>query len=264
MEDKAVDVLVAGSAGRTGRAVVAGVLQDRGTRLVGAVDPGAVGRDAGIAAGVGACGVITGGSLETAVIQLKPDVVIDFTLPDVTAHNISVSLKNGCHVVVGTTGLTEEAIGVIRSEAATSGRNVIIAPNFSLGAVLMIELSKIAARHFGTVEIIERHHDGKKDSPSGTALRTASLLAKAINMKAGREALDGNGRGHGVDGVKVHAVRLPGLCAHQEVVFGGPGETLTVRHDTIGRECYVPGVLLAVRRVATVPGVIVGMEHLLF
>ncbi|MEA2063119.1 MAG: 4-hydroxy-tetrahydrodipicolinate reductase [Gemmatimonadota bacterium] len=264
MEQETIKVCVTGAAGRVGRAIIAGINDAPGTELVGAVDLCETGRDAGVVAGIGDIGIAISGSLDEALAEGRPDVVVDFTLAGVVPGYIRAALSAGCHVVVGTTGLTAEDLDNIERETRSSGRNVIIAPNFSLGALLMIELSRLAARHFSTVEIIERHHDGKQDSPSGTALRTAAMLAETMTMKSGRERLDGDGRGHDVAGVKVHAVRLPGLCAHQEVVFGGAGETLTIRHDTIGRECYVSGVLLAVKKVASLPGLTVGMEKILF
>ncbi len=264
MPAQRIKVCVTGAAGRVGRAVVAGVVNDPATELVAAVDIKDIGQDAGSVAGIESCGVRISASLNEVLQKVSPDVVVDFTLAGAAVKHINEALEAGCHLVVGTTGFSDDVLENIETAARAAGKNVVLAPNFSLGALLMIELSRTAARHFGTVEIIERHHDGKKDSPSGTSLRTAALLAETISKKDDRQLLDGSGRGHDVQGVKVHSIRLPGICAHQEVVFGGPGETLTIRHDTIGRECYVPGVLLAVKKVSSRPGLTLGMEKILF
>src|SRR5215213_4980906 len=170
------------------------------------------------------------------------DVVVDFTQPDTALHNARMCLEAGVHCVMGTTGAAFAQL-----EGVGSG-NLFVAPNFAIGAVLMMEAAKLAARHMPECEIVELHHDRKLDAPSGTALRTAELIREA------------GGNVH----EPIHSVRLPGLVAHQEVIFGGPGQTLTVRHDSIDRESFMPGVLLAVRRVASLPtSQVVGLENLL-
>ncbi|WP_046321288.1 4-hydroxy-tetrahydrodipicolinate reductase [Mycobacterium sp. UM_Kg1] len=196
------------------------------------------------------------------------EVVIDFTHPDVVMDNLKFLIDNGIHAVVGTTGFTEERLGQVRSWlAAKPGAAVLIAPNFAIGAVLSMHFAAQAAKFFESVEVIELHHPQKADAPSGTATRTAQLIAQARkglppNPDATSTGLPG-ARGADVDGVPVHSVRLAGLVAHQEVLFGTLGETLTIRHDSIDRTSFVPGVLLAVRRIAEFPGLTIGIEPLL-
>jgi 4-hydroxy-tetrahydrodipicolinate reductase len=196
------------------------------------------------------------------------EVVIDFTHPDVVMHNVQFLIESGIHAVVGTTGFTDERLDQVKAWLAEHPNvSVLIAPNFAIGAVLCMHFAQQAARHFESVEVIELHHPHKADAPSGTAARTARLIAEARkdmppNPDATSTGLDG-ARGADVDGVPVHSVRLAGLVAHQEVLFGTQGETLTIRHDSIDRTSFVPGVLLAVRRVAERPGLTVGLEPLL-
>ncbi|MDO0977267.1 4-hydroxy-tetrahydrodipicolinate reductase [Mycolicibacterium frederiksbergense] len=196
------------------------------------------------------------------------EVVIDFTHPDVVMDNLNFLIDNGIHAVVGTTGFTEERITQVHIWlSARPDVAVLIAPNFAIGAVLTMHFAKQAARHFESVEVIELHHPHKADAPSGTAVRTATLIAEARkglppNPDATSTGLDG-ARGADVDGVPVHSIRLAGLIAHQEVLFGTEGETLTIRHDSMDRTSFVPGVLLGVRKVAERPGLTVGIEPLL-
>jgi 4-hydroxy-tetrahydrodipicolinate reductase len=201
-------------------------------------------------------------------VDANTDVVIDFTHPDVVMDNLKFLIENGIHAVVGTTGFTDERLGQVRTWLATKPETaVLIAPNFAIGAVLSMHFAQQAARFFESVEVIELHHPHKADAPSGTANRTAKLIAEARkglppNPDATTTGLDG-ARGADVDGIPVHSVRLAGLVAHQEVLFGTLGETLTIRHDSIDRTSFVPGVLLAVRHVHERPGLTVGIEPLL-
>jgi 4-hydroxy-tetrahydrodipicolinate reductase len=198
----------------------------------------------------------------------KTEVVIDFTHPDVVMDNLKFLIDNGIHAVVGTTGFTGERLQQVHAWlAAKPGVSALIAPNFAIGAVLSMHFAKQAAPFYESVEVIELHHPHKADAPSGTAARTAALIAEARkelppNPDATTASLPG-ARGANVDGVPVHSVRLAGLVAHQEVLFGTAGETLTIRHDSLDRTSFVPGVLLAVRRVAERPGLTVGIESLL-
>jgi len=198
----------------------------------------------------------------------KTEVVIDFTHPDVVMDNLKFLIDNGIHAVVGTTGFTDERLQQVRAWlAAEPDVSVLIAPNFAIGAVLSMHFAKQAAPFYESVEVIELHHPHKADAPSGTAARTAALIAEARkelppNPDATTTSLPG-ARGANIDGVPVHSVRLAGLVAHQEVLFGTAGETLTIRHDSMDRTSFVPGVLLAVRRVAEHPGLTVGIESLL-
>lgn len=200
--------------------------------------------------------------------ESQTEIVIDFTAPDVVMDNLKFLVDNGIHAVVGTTGFTDERLAKVASWlAASPNTSVLIAPNFAIGAVLSMQFAAQAARFFESVEIIELHHPHKADAPSGTAARTAKLIAEARkdlppNPDATSTGLEG-ARGADVDGIPVHSVRLAGLVAHQEVLFGTQGETLTVRHDSFDRTSFVPGVLLAVRHVRERPGLTVGIEPLL-
>jgi 4-hydroxy-tetrahydrodipicolinate reductase len=198
------------------------------------------------------------------------EVVVDFTTPDVVMGNLDYCVTHGLHVVVGTTGFDAARLGTVRGwlDAAPSV-GVVIAPNFGIGAVLMMAFAEKAARYFESAEIVELHHPGKVDAPSGTSQHTARRIAAARRdaglaqmPDATSSGLEG-ARGAEVDGVHIHAVRVSGLVAHQEVLFGGHGETLTVRHDSLDRVSFMPGVLLAVRAVSTRPGLTVGLENLL-
>ncbi len=197
-------------------------------------------------------------------------VLVDFTSPDVVMDNLRWAIEQGISVVVGTTGFTEERLEQVRGWlAARPGVSVLIAPNFGIGALLMMRFSAIAAKYFESAEIIEQHHPRKFDAPSGTSQHTARLIAEARAAAgsppmpdATKEELDG-ARGALVDGVRVHSVRAAGLVAHQEVLFGSAGETLTIRHDSLDRVSFMPGVLLAVRNVRKLPGLTVGIDSLL-
>jgi 4-hydroxy-tetrahydrodipicolinate reductase len=202
------------------------------------------------------------------LVDSGTEVVIDFTHPDVVMDNLRFLIDNGIHAVVGTTGFTDERMSQVEEWLAAKPHvAVLIAPNFAIGAVLSMHFAQQAARYFESVEVIELHHPHKADAPSGTAARTARLIAEARkelppNPDATSTGLDG-ARGADVDGIPVHSVRLAGLVAHQEVLFGTQGETLTIRHDSFDRTSFVPGVLLAVRKVAERPGLTVGIEPLL-
>ena len=197
-------------------------------------------------------------------------VLVDFTTPDVVMDNLHWAVDQGINMVVGTTGFTEQRLGQVRDWLSHKpGVGVLIAPNFGIGAVLMMQFAAKAARYFESVEIIEQHHPRKLDAPSGTAMHTAKLVA-AARAEAGlgpmpdatKEELAG-ARGADVEGVRVHSVRAAGLVAHQEVLFGARGETLTIRHDSLDRASFMPGVLLAVRTISTRPGLTIGLDSFL-
>lgn len=204
----------------------------------------------------------------TLFTDTATEVVIDFTHPDVVMDNLKFLIDNGIHAVVGTTGFTDERLERIRTWlAASPSTGVLIAPNFAIGAVLSMYFARKAAPYFESAEVIELHHPQKADAPSGTATRTAQVIAEARrglppNPDATSTSLPG-ARGADIDGIPVHSVRLTGLVAHQEVLFGTLGETLTIRHDSLDRTSFVPGVLLAVRDIARRPGLTLGMEALL-
>ncbi len=195
------------------------------------------------------------------------DVAVVFSVPDTALEHVLACVRHGVHAVVGTTGWTPQKLDAVRTGLATApGVGVLVAPNFALGAVLLMRFAALAAPHFESVEVIELHHPDKVDAPSGTARHTAEVVA-AARRAAGRgpvpdattTSLDG-ARGADVDGVRVHSVRLRGLVAHEEVLLGGPGEQLTLRHDSFDRASFMPGVLLGVRRVAAHPGLTVGLD----
>lgn len=199
------------------------------------------------------------------------DVVVDFTHPDSVMKNLECAISNGISVVVGTTGFNDEKLSQVKSWLAEQPKvGALIAPNFGLGAVLMMQFAAQAAKHFESVEIIELHHPNKADAPSGTAARTAELITEARKSArrpampdATAQSLPG-ARGAKVGDVPIHSVRLRGLVAHQEVVLGDQGETLTIRHDSIDRTGFMPGVLLGIRKVGSHPGLTFGLEHFLF
>ena len=238
---------VTGARGRMGAAVVEAVLAAPQMELAAALD--------------------IGDSLDELVAQ-SCDAVIDFTTPDAVMGNLEFAIGAGMHCVVGTTGFDDDRLARVNEWTARhSGVGVLIAPNFSIGAVLMTHLSARAARYFESVEIVELHHPDKVDAPSGTAAHTAAAIAHArADLQPAPDAtvsqVDG-ARGARVDDIPVHSIRLRGLVAHQEVLFGGPGETLSIRHDSIDRGCFMPGVILAARRVGEHPGVTVGLADYL-
>ncbi|PZS18150.1 MAG: 4-hydroxy-tetrahydrodipicolinate reductase [Pseudonocardiales bacterium] len=205
-----------------------------------------------------------------SVADAGAQVLVDFTHPDVVMDNVRFAVDQGIHAVVGTTGVTAQRLDTIRTWLAdTPELGVLVAPNFGIGAVLSMRFAQLAARYYESAEVIELHHPGKADAPSGTAVRTAELIAQAragaglaTVPDATTQALDG-ARGTDVDGIRVHSLRIAGMVAHQEIVFGTEGETLTIRHDSLSRSSFMPGVLLGVRSVAARPGLTVGLEPLL-
>jgi 4-hydroxy-tetrahydrodipicolinate reductase len=227
-----IRVAVAGAAGRMGQTVCAAVEEAADMELVGRVDP------------------LLGNTLEDVLTgSSPPEVVVDFTRPDTALGNALSCVRAGVHVVIGTTGFDPTPLRQARPAENRPNANVLIAPNFAIGALLLMRFAVEAARHMAKAEIIELHHDQKLDAPSGTAARTAQLMAEATG---------------GVE-PPIHSVRLPGLVANQEVIFGDLGQTLTIRHDTIGRESFMPGVLLAIRGVGGLEqSPVVGLEQLLF
>ena len=204
------------------------------------------------------------------LVSAGAHVVVDFTTPDSVMANLEFLISHGINAVVGTTGFDDTKIAHVKTLLAKNPTvGVLIAPNFALGAVLMMEFSKQAAKYFESAEIIELHHPDKVDAPSGTASRTAELMTQSRNEAALRAMPDATkkslagARGATVGHVPIHSIRLRGLVAHQEVLFGGPGETLSIRHDSLDRVGFMPGVLLGVRQVGTHPGLTFGLEHFL-
>lgn len=260
--------MIAGAYGRMGREVAKAVLAAADMQLAGAVDSVGKGEDVGVLADSNPAGITISDNLAEEITLTQPDVVVDFTVPKSVYENTMIYLDKGVSPVVGTTGLSREAIEEIidRSEAVSLGG--LIAPNFALGAVLMMRFAAEAARFFPNVEIIELHHDQKVDAPSGTALITAEkIMGQRADFQQGPhnevENITGVRGGKLAGGVRIHSVRLPGLVAHQEVLFGGLGQTLSVRHDTINRESFMPGVLLAIRKVKELKKIVYGLDNIL-
>lgn len=258
-----IRVGVIGALGKMGAEVCRAVQEDPETALVAAIDVKGAGQQIASTRN----GTIRVSDELDLLSQAEADVAVDFTHPDVVMSNLRWYIRHALDAVVGTTGLTEEHFADIRRllEEEGSESNVFIAPNFAIGAVLMMRFAAEAVKHFPDVEIIELHHDRKAEAPSGTAMRTASEIAAARGDRRpapSRELAEG-ARGATVQGIAVHSVRLPGLVAHQEVIFGGPGQTLTIRHDSTDRAGFMPGVLLAIKAIRSHPGLTIGLENLL-
>lgn len=262
-------VLINGADGRMGSQVVKTVFEDPELEVAGGVSITHVGEDVGEIAGVGKLGLAIRDDLGKALEDIKPDVVVDFTTPKAIYENAKTCLNHGVNMVVGTTGLTAEQRHDLNALALAKKTSIFVAPNFSIGAVLMMKLSTEVAPYLPDVEIIELHHNNKLDAPSGTSIMTAEKIAAArdaANVKPApdktHESLDG-ARGASVVGIPIHSVRLPGYVAHQQVLFGGYGEFLTIRHDSVDRKSFMPGVVLAVKKVSSRPGLTFGLENYL-
>ena len=261
-----IRVVVNGAYGKMGRTAVEGILTDPQLELVGAIGKTrGIGLDAGEAVGRAAIGIVIEDHLEGCLQRVKPHVVVDFTNPTVVKDNIRTIIRLGAHAVVGTTGLTSYDIPSLQEWSQEAGKNILVAPNFALGAVLMLELARRVARFFSSVEIIEGHNPLKADAPSGTAKIMRTVLAtksKGPDTLSCRENIPGV-RGGELGGIRIHSIRLPGFVAHQQIIFGGLGQTLTLRHDSISRESFIPGILLGVKEIAGIKGVTYGFENLL-
>ncbi|MDO8578451.1 MAG: 4-hydroxy-tetrahydrodipicolinate reductase [Dehalococcoidales bacterium] len=261
---KPISVVVHGASGKMGMEVVKAVSREPGMRVVGAVDqnpaedtltiPGSLER------------VPFSSDIDQILSGTKPDVMVDFSVAAATKAAVPVAARQGLNLVIGTTGFSPADLDEMSRLAKQYKIGIVVAANFALGAVLMMHLSKIAAKYFDFAEIVELHHDQKVDFPSGTALATAKAMVKSkgkpFSMPAAEQGTVSS-RGKQIDGITIHSVRLPGLVANQEVIFGMAGQTLRIKHDTINRECFMPGVILAVKEVLKRPGLTVGLEALL-
>lgn len=259
-------VLVNGACGRMGQAVLKAVQDDKDLKLIGAVDIKG-GADTGELVGLAPNGILVETDLAAALERLKPEVMIDFTRPDVVFGNVVTALKHKVSPVVGTTGLSDAQEEEIKRLSVANGTPAFIAPNFAIGAVLMMVMCRQAAKYMPDVEIIELHHDNKLDAPSGTAVQTAAMMAEVRKAHHQghpdeKEKLSG-ARGADYEGMHIHSVRLPGYVAHQEVIFGGLGQTLTICHDSMNRESFMPGVVLAAQKVRGLTGLTIGLDKLL-
>lgn len=262
-----IRVGVIGAAGRMGRFVCGVVAADPGLSLVAAIGPGHQGEPVASMIGRPEVDVVIAGDLDE-LLRTEAEVAVDFTRPDAVMDNVRWVIEHGIHAVVGTTGIGSDRLEEIEKLlAGEDGRShVLVAPNFAIGAVLLQRFAAEASRFFPAAEVIELHHEGKIDAPSGTSLATAARMAAVREGEwAGpdEETVDGV-RGGVAHGTRIHSVRLPGLVAHQEVIFGGQGQTLTLRHDSMDRSSFMPGVLLAIKAIGGRPGLTVGLESLLF
>ena len=271
---EAIPVVVVGAAGKMGREVVKVVSQAADMNLVGAVerDPEMEGQDIGEVAGCGELEVPLTTDLQATLVMATQErgspVMVDFTHPDFVYENTRAAIAYGVRPVIGTTGLSNEQIQDLADFADKASMGGAIIPNFSIGVILMQQAAVQASRYFDHVEIIELHHNQKADAPSGTAVKTAELLGefgKPYNPPSVEETekMAGARGSQTQDGIRIHSVRLPGLLAHQEIIFGAPGQLYTLRHDTSDRASFMPGVLLAIRKVVEIKNLVYGLEHLL-
>lgn len=263
----AIKVIIAGAKGRMGRETVKMALDEPEFQLVAAIDSKLNDVDLGETLGLGKLGILFHQDLEETILRYKPDVLIDFTTPQVVKQHILTALKHKVRPVVGTTGLSAEDLDEIGQVCNEQKVGAIIAPNFAIGAILMMKFAQMAAKYMPHVEIIEQHHDQKLDAPSGTAIKTAELIAQVRQeFRQGhpeeKETMDG-ARGAFYQGFPIHSIRLPGLVAHQEVIFGSVGQTLTIRHDSIDRTSFMPGVNLAVKKVMQLDSLVYGLDKLI-
>lgn len=261
-----ITVAVVGALGKMGQEVVRAVLGDEELELVAVVDIQGKGQEIGPIVGMDSK-VKLEEDLGQMLMEKKPQVVVDFTRPQDVFANAKMCLEYGARPVVGTTGLDPEQIEELDELAKSKKLGGLIAPNFAIGAVLMMEFAKIAGKHFPSVEIIELHHEKKLDAPSGTAIKTAEMIVEGregpgLAAKGELEKIQGV-RGGEFEGIHIHSIRMPGFVAHQEVIFGLPGQTLTLRHDSNDRISFMPGVLLAIRKICATEGIVYGLEHFL-
>jgi 4-hydroxy-tetrahydrodipicolinate reductase len=265
--NKTINIILAGPRGKMGSEAIRLIEETEHFNLVGCIDRKYDGMKLKDIEGFPSIDAEIYTDVENAFQTLDADVLIDLTSPEVGYKHTKLALENGIRPVVGTTGFSEEQLVEIEKLSSDKELGVVIAPNFAVGAILMMQFSKWAAKYFPDVEIIEKHHDQKLDAPSGTAVKTAELIKEARKHKVQghpneKETIAG-ARGANMDDMRIHSVRLPGLIAHQEVIFGGTGQTLTIKHDTYHRQSFMSGVKLAVEQVVKVNAFIYGLENLL-
>ncbi len=260
-------VVVVGALGRMGMETVKAIEQDEDLELVAAVDIKAKGESISEITGIKGSSIIIHNDLETALEETKPQVLVDFTNPQAVFNNVRTALVRGVTSVVGTTGLNQVELNQLEKLALEHDVGVAVIPNFAIGAVLMMKFAQEAAKYFPDVEIIEIHHDKKMDAPSGTAIKTAELISQNRPQRPPRNVMEMEKitgcRGGNMDQIRIHSVRLPGFVAHQEVIFGGIGQSLTIRHDSYDRVGFMPGVLMVIKRMLNRKGLVYGMENLL-
>jgi 4-hydroxy-tetrahydrodipicolinate reductase len=262
---ESVRVIINGALGKMGQEVARAVVYEAGLKVVGAVEKEVTQQYLALAETLEL--VPFSSDLASLLKSCNPDVLVDFSNAEVSMAAAREAAKEKVNLVIGTTGLSEENLAEIKQLCQANGVGAVVAPNFSLGAVLLMHLAEIAAKFFDNAEIIEMHHDKKVDAPSGTAIATAKAMLQAhgksfIYPKAEKETIS-NTRGGQINGIAIHSLRLPGFMAGQEVIFGGMGQTLSLRHDTISRESYMPGVILAIKEVIKRKGLTYGLDALL-
>jgi len=263
-----IKVAVSGACGRMGSEVVKAVSEANGMEVACAIDVVNAGKDIGEIVLNKPIGVIIEKDLKTALENNKVDVVVDFTDPATVFKNTKIILNAGSRPVIGTTGLSEAQVNELKQLAESKKLGCLIAPNFTTGAVLMMMFAATAAKYFDNAEIIELHHNKKKDAPSGTAIKTAQMMAQAKDDFAkgnipDTELIEGARGGKAESNIHIHSVRMPGYMASQEVIFGSNGQTLKIRHDSVDRTCYMPGVLLGIRHVVEKNTFVYGLENIL-
>lgn len=255
-------VAVVGALGKMGKEVVKTVLESKELELACAIDVCRVGENV-----CGSKNIVIESDIESSFSLHKPDVVVDFTQPDTIFEHVKTYLNMGVKSVIGTTGLSNAQLSELKTLSEEKNTGCFIAPNFTTGAVLMMLFAQTAAKYFNNAEIIEYHHNQKKDAPSGTAVKTAQLMAQVNkNLADGNcaetELIEGS-RGGVYENIHLHAVRMPGFMASQEVIFGAPGQILKIRHDSVNRECYMPGVVMAVKNIVETNKFTYGLENIL-
>lgn len=268
---KDIKVLVCGAAGKMGQSVVRAVDFEAGFKLVGAVDRSGnpnIGKDIGILCRINETGVKLSGDLKETIAKSNPDVMVDFTMPEIVIVNAQIALKAGIRTVIGTTGMTKDDISELTKLSKQNATGTVIAPNFAVGAVLMMKFAKEASKYFAHAEIIEYHHDKKLDAPSGTSIKSAELMLQTRkefgrDSVKGKETLKGARGAIGDGNIHIHSVRLPGLIAHQDIILAGTGQTLTIRHDTYDRTAFMPGVLMAIKKVMELDHLVYGLENII-
>ncbi len=260
-------IVVNGACGRMGQEVVKTVINESDDMLVGVCDHSNIGQNIMEILSLDHEALFIEKDLSEIIKETDPDVIIDFTTPSVVMENIKTGLENRVSMIVGTTGITDVDLKSIEEMCEKNRVNALIVPNFAIGAILMMRFAAEAAKYLDDVEIIELHHDQKVDSPSGTAIKTADLInrnRKQIQEKNIDEIEKISGaRGADADGIKIHSVRLPGLVAHQEVMFGAEGQSLLIKHDSYNRKSFMPGVRLALEKINEISGLVYGLEKLL-
>ena len=263
-----IKIGVVGALGKMGREVVTAVINDNDTELVMAVDINGVGTDAGVAANGKEAGVCIETDIEKALTSKKPDIVIDFTQPNGIFEHVSTYIKHKVKSVIGTTGLKEEQIEELKKLSKENNTGCFIAPNFSTGAVLLMMFAKQASKYFKNAEIIELHHNQKKDAPSGTAIKTAQLMAEenpdfTYSNCPETELIKGSRGGIAKNNIHIHSVRLPGYIASQEVIFGASGQIFKIAHHSMNRTCYMDGILMAVKYLYDNNSFVYGLDNIM-